>query len=242
MKKGETRMEEIVRLAPRMAHEILDELSIAQGAIDVLVKDKSIAPEVCEKLALIKGQIRQAGAPAIQLLEITKTKDSHLHIIDVTETLLEIARLLRRLLGRDIKLQIKFEPSLWPIKVATDQFEHVFCILAVNARHAMPNGGILRIRATNVKDATGETGSVDTAPADYVSIEIEDTGIGIPESALDRIFEPFFTTKGPGCGLGLAKVYSIIKSANGQITAKSKVGKGTTFGILLPRHGRPPHL
>ena len=199
-------MEEMVQLAPRLVHKVLDELSITQSVIELLIRDASIAPDVCEKLALIKWQVRQVGAPAIQLLEITKTRDRHLQIVDVAEVLLDLTRLLECLLGKAIKLQIESDADLWPIRAATDQFDEIFCNLAVNSRQAMPNGGVLRIRGTNVKAAMGGTDPKDATSTGYVSIEIEDTGVGIPELDLGRIFDPFFTTKGAGCGFGLARV------------------------------------
>ncbi|TJW75791.1 MAG: response regulator, partial [Mesorhizobium sp.] len=141
--------------------------------------------------------------------------------------------------GNDIRLKIDHGRDLWPVKVDIGQFEQVVVNLAVNARDAMPAGGDLTVRTRNV--ATEECKSFayrELAPADYVLVEVEDTGSGIAPDVLKKIFEPFFTTKevGKGTGLGLSMVYGIIKQTGGFIYCDSEVGKGTVFRIFLPRH------
>jgi two-component system cell cycle sensor histidine kinase/response regulator CckA len=119
------------------------------------------------------------------------------------------------------------------------QFEQVVMNLAVNARDAMPNGGVVTIRTANVRiDAERRRGRAVMPKGDYVFVEVVDQGVGIPEDKIDQIFEPFFTTKkaGEGTGLGLSTVYGIVKQTGGFIFAESEVGVGTTFRIYLPRH------
>ena len=230
------RASELIRLAPDMARNIIHEVDIANSAMDLLINDKTLSPELCEKLSSIKAQVARAAARARQFQIVTQS-DSR-QSLNPQEQILDLARLLQTVLGEGIQIQIRLEPGLGLIEVAANQFDDVLLILAVNARQAMPNGGALRIRAMNTQHAMGGNDSGDTAPADCVAIEIEDTGIGIPELDIGRIFDPFFTTKGRGCGFGLATVYSVVKNANGQISVSSIVGKGTTFKIVLPRH--PP--
>ena len=121
---------------------------------------------------------------------------------------------------------MELNQDLWPIKTNLEQFEQIFCILAVNASDAMPAGGTLQIRAINILDGMGKNNfgvSVDTGS---IRITISDTGIGIPDAVVGRIFDPFFTTKGVGHGFGLAKVYGVVNKFGGRITVDWRWVKG----------------
>jgi two-component system cell cycle sensor histidine kinase/response regulator CckA len=125
------------------------------------------------------------------------------------------------------------------VKVDVSQFEQVIVNLAVNARDAMPAGGMLTVRTANVTaEQSAQMSYKGMPPADYVRIDISDTGTGIPAEIVDKIFEPFFSTKevGKGTGLGLSTVYGIVKQTGGFVYVDSEEGKGTTFHIFLPRH------
>jgi two-component system cell cycle sensor histidine kinase/response regulator CckA len=129
--------------------------------------------------------------------------------------------------------------DLWPVKVDVSQFEQVIVNLAVNARDAMPEGGKLTVRTANVSSEESAHLAYKGMPAaDYVRIDISDTGTGIPPEIVDKIFEPFFSTKevGKGTGLGLSTVYGIVKQTGGFVYVDSEPGKGTSFRIFLPRH------
>jgi two-component system, cell cycle sensor histidine kinase and response regulator CckA len=147
--------------------------------------------------------------------------------------------LLRRLIGEKVKLDLVHGRDLWPVKVDVSQFEQVIVNLAVNARDAMPDGGKLSVRTANVTSEDAARLSYKGMPAaDYVRIEVADTGTGIPAEIVDKIFEPFFSTKevGKGTGLGLSTVYGIVKQTGGFVYVDSEPGKGTSFHIFLPRH------
>jgi len=147
--------------------------------------------------------------------------------------------LLTRLAGNDVSLSIEHGRDLWPVKVDLGQFEQVIVNLVVNARDAMPDGGTITVRTANVgEDTVREMNQAGFDTADYVLIEVNDTGTGIEPDVLKKVFEPFFTTKevGKGTGLGLSMVYGIIKQTGGFIFVDSEVGEGTTFRIYLPRH------
>jgi len=230
-------VQELVRLAPRMAENIQDELSVIQTATDLLINDKSISPETRNKIATIKGYLGHVAATARQFLIITGTEAGHLTVFDIRDVLSQLASLLQGLLAEDVQLQMALDRNLWLIRAGEEQIEQIFIVLAVNAREAMPNGGSLRIRATNITKPECEAKpELRAIAADYVLVEVADTGVGIPKGNADKIFDPFFTTKGPGCGFALATVFSTIKKLNGHIIVKSEVGNGTTFHILLPRH------
>jgi len=147
--------------------------------------------------------------------------------------------LLKRLIGEKITLNVAHGTDVWPVRADLVQLEQVVVNLVVNARDAMPNGGAITIRTRNMPAAEAASLTYTGMPAaDYVLIEVEDTGTGMPPEILEKIFEPFFSTKelGKGTGLGLSTVYGIIKQTGGFIYPESIVGKGTTFRIFLPRY------
>src|SRR4051812_11520624 len=154
--------------------------------------------------------------------------------------------LLRRLIGEKVSLDVVHGRDLWPVKVDISQLEQVIVNLAVNARDAMPDGGKLSVRTANVTaDESARFGFKGMPPADYVMVEVGDTGTGMSPEVMEKIFEPFFTTKdvGKGTGLGLSTVYGIVKQTGGFVYPQSEIGKGTTFRIFLPRHvGRDDEL
>src|SRR5207237_2793663 len=147
--------------------------------------------------------------------------------------------LLRRLIGEKVKLDLVHGRDLWPVKVDVSQFEQVIVNLAVNARDAMADGGKLTVKTSNLTADESALLSYKGMPAaDYVRIDVSDTGTGIPAEIVDKIFEPFFSTKevGKGTGLGLSTVYGIVKQTGGFVYVDSTPGEGTTFRIFLPRH------
>jgi len=161
-------------------------------------------------------------------------------VLQLGDVLSDLATgLLKRIIGETVKLDVKHGRDLWPVKADLNQFEQAIVNLAVNARDAMPNGGMLTIRTKNVtSDECAVFEKNLLLPADYVMVEVADSGEGIAPAMIEKIFEPFYTTKevGKGTGLGLSTVYGIVKQTGGYIFADSKVDEGTTFRIFLPRH------
>src|SRR6202043_3047363 len=160
-------------------------------------------------------------------------------VLHLGDALSDLTMLLRRLIGEKVKLDLVHGRDLWPVKVDVSQFEQVIVNLAVNARDAMPAGGTLTVRTANVAAQEAERLSYKGMPAaDYVRIDVSDTGTGNPADIVDKIFEPFFSTKevGKGTGLGLSTVYGIVKQTGGFIYVDSEADKGTSFHIFLPRH------
>jgi len=182
----------------------------------------------------------RAASLVRQLLAFSRKQTLRPEVLNLTDVLADLRMLLARLVGNSIKLKIDHGRDLWPVKVDIGQFEQVVVNLAVNARDAMPDGGELTVRTRNVAADECEAFSYrrELVPADYVLVEVEDTGSGIAPDVLKKIFEPFFTTKevGKGTGLGLSMVYGIIKQTGGFIFCDSEPGKGTVFRIFLPRH------
>jgi two-component system cell cycle sensor histidine kinase/response regulator CckA len=174
-----------------------------------------------------------------QLLAFSRRQTLRPQVLDLGDALSDLTMLLRRLIGEKVKLDLVHGRDLWPVKVDVSQFEQVIVNLAVNARDAMPEGGTLTVKTANVTaDDVAQLTYKGMPAADYVGIDVVDTGTGIPPDVIDKIFEPFFSTKevGKGTGLGLSTVYGIVKQTGGFVYVDSQAGKGTAFHIFLPRH------
>jgi two-component system cell cycle sensor histidine kinase/response regulator CckA len=187
----------------------------------------------------IKQNATRAATLVRQLLAFSRRQTLRPQVLDLGDALSDLTMLLRRLIGEKVKLDLVHGRDLWPVKVDVSQFEQVVVNLAVNARDAMPDGGKLSVRTANVTAEEATQLAYKGMPAaEYVRIDVSDTGTGIPADIVDKIFEPFFSTKevGKGTGLGLSTVYGIVKQTGGFIYVDSEPGKGTSFRIFLPRH------
>jgi two-component system cell cycle sensor histidine kinase/response regulator CckA len=187
----------------------------------------------------IKQNATRAATLVRQLLAFSRRQTLRPQVLDLGDALSDLTMLLRRLIGEKVKLDLVHGRDLWPVKVDVSQFEQVIVNLAVNARDAMPDGGKLTVKTANVSSEESAKLAYKGMPAaDYVRIDIADTGTGIPADIVDKIFEPFFSTKevGKGTGLGLSTVYGIVKQTGGFIYVDSQAGEGTSFHIFLPRH------
>jgi two-component system cell cycle sensor histidine kinase/response regulator CckA len=187
----------------------------------------------------IKQNATRAATLVRQLLAFSRRQTLRPQVLDLGDALSDLTMLLRRLIGEKVKLDLVHGRDLWPVKVDVSQFEQVIVNLAVNARDAMPDGGKLTVRTGNVtSEDSGHLAYKGMPAADYVRIDVADTGTGIPAEIVDKIFEPFFSTKevGKGTGLGLSTVYGIVKQTGGFIYVDSEANQGTSFHIFLPRH------
>ena len=232
------KMESVGQLAGGIAHDFNNVLSAIMMATDFLLNVHKPTDPSFKDIMQIKQNANRAAALVRQLLAFSRKQTLRPEVLDLGETLGDLGMLLKRLIGEKVSLEIVHGRDLWPVKVDISQFEQVIVNLAVNARDAMPDGGKLTVRTTNVP--AGECGNYaykGMPKADYVLVEVSDTGTGIPPDIIEKIFEPFFTTKevGKGTGLGLSTVYGIVKQTGGFIYADSSVGR-TSFLIFLPRH------
>ncbi|TIV42523.1 MAG: response regulator, partial [Mesorhizobium sp.] len=233
------KMQAVGQLAGGIAHDFNNVLTAIIMASDLLLTNHRPSDPSFPDIMNIKQNANRAASLVRQLLAFSRKQTLRPEVLNLTDVLADLRMLLARLVGNDIKLKIDHGRDLWPVKVDIGQFEQVVVNLAVNARDAMPSGGDLTVRTRNV--TTEECKSFayrELTPADYVLVDVEDTGSGIAPDVLKKIFEPFFTTKevGKGTGLGLSMVYGIIKQTGGFIFCDSEIGKGTVFRIFLPRH------
>ena len=176
----------------------------------------------------IKQNATRAATLVRQLLAFSRRQTLRPQVLDLGDALSDLTMLLRRLIGEKVKLDLVHGRDLWPVKVDVSQFEQVIVNLAVNARDAMPDGGKLTVKTANVTaDESAQLSYKGMPAADYVRIDITDTGTGIPADIVDKIFEPFFSTKevGKGTGLGLSTVYGIVKQTGGFVYVDSEAGR-----------------
>jgi two-component system cell cycle sensor histidine kinase/response regulator CckA len=233
------KMELVGQLAGGIAHDFNNVLSAIMMATDFLLNAHKPTDPSFQDIIQIKQNANRAASLVRHLLAFSRKQTLRPQVLDLGEVLTDLTMLLRRLIGEKVTLDVVHGRDLWPVKVDISQFEQVIVNLAVNARDAMADGGTLTLRTANVTAKDCERFHAKGMPAaDYVLVEVVDTGSGIPAGIIDKIFEPFFSTKdvGKGTGLGLSTVYGIVKQTGGFIYVDSAERKGTTFRIFLPRH------
>ncbi len=234
------KMQAVGQLAGGIAHDFNNVLTAVIMSSDLLLANHNSASDPSfQDIMNIKQNANRAASLVRQLLAFSRKQTLRPEVLSLTDVLADMRMLLTRLAGHTVKLKIDHGRDLWPIRADVGQLEQVVVNLIVNARDAMPDGGEISIRSRNVtaSECAG-MGYRELAPADYVLIEVQDSGTGIPPEIREKIFEPFFTTKevGKGTGLGLSMVYGIVKQTGGYIYLESEEGKGATFRIFLPRH------
>jgi signal transduction histidine kinase/FixJ family two-component response regulator len=237
------KMEAVGRLAGGVAHDFNNLLTAIIGYAELLIGRSGTDPVVAQNADLIRKAGQQAAALTRQLLAFSRKQLLQPKVIDLNSLVVEMEKLLRRVIGERFELRTIPEAKQGRVKADRSQIEQVILNLGVNARDAMPKGGTLYIETANVRLDPTKVSEIDASlpPGDYVELSVTDTGEGMDEETKSRIFEPFFTTKGPGkgTGLGLATVYGIVRQSGGGITVETAVGKGSTFRIYLPVETAP---
>lgn len=237
------KMEAIGRLAGGIAHDFNNLLSVISGNLELMAMDLAPDQSTRELLKEAASGVERAAALTRQLLAFSRRQIIEPKFVDLNALVGEVRRLLVRVIGEDIVLDIRLAKDLGTVRVDPGQFEQVLVNLVVNARDAMPSGGNLIVETSNIDlDSEYQRLHPDVTSGRYVLLAVSDTGIGMDVHVKQRLFEPFFTTKpkGRGTGLGLATAFGIVKQAGGSIEVYSELGRGTTFKIYLPRQDAIP--
>ncbi len=236
------KMEAVGRLAGGIAHDFNNLLTAIIGYADLIALRTPPGHVNREEAEQIVKAGEKAAALTRQLLAFSRKQLLQPRVIDLHALLLEMRKLLHRVIGEHIDLRLETTAVNARVKADPNQIEQVVLNLGVNARDAMPAGGTLAIRTAN---ASGQEaimdGTVALPAGEYVTVMVQDTGCGMDAATRERIFEPFFTTKGPGkgTGLGLATVYGILQQSGGGIAVRSTPGVGTSFTVYLPVETAP---
>ncbi len=233
------KMQAVGQLAGGIAHDFNNLLTAMIGFSDLLLLRHRPGDQSFADIMQIKQNANRAANLVRQLLAFSRQQTLQPRLLSVTDILAELSHLLRRLIGENIELEMIHGRDLGTVKADQGQLEQVIINLAVNARDAMAEGGTLKIRTSNVTVQREKKHKAEVMPpGDYVLLEVEDSGCGIPRENLDRIFDPFFSTKevGAGTGLGLSTVYGIVKQTGGFVFVESDPAKGAVFSIYLPHH------
>ena len=232
------KMELVGRLAGGVAHDFNNLLTVVSLYSQLALNSLDATHPLRHDLEEIRKAGERAATLTRQLLAFSRRQVLEMRVLNLNEVLEGLSKMLPRLLGEDIAVEMSLAPDLGRTRADPGQIEQVVVNLAVNARDAMPNGGRLILETANVtldeRYAQKHAGAI---PGDYVLLAVSDTGSGMSAEVKAHLFEPFFTTKGvgKGTGLGLATVYGIVKQHQGHISVYSEPGQGTTFRVYLPR-------
>jgi PAS domain S-box-containing protein len=232
------KMEAIGQLAGGVAHDFNNILTVIQGHASLLLTGGSLTEVSARSAHQITQAAERAAGLTRQLLTFSRRQVMQPRRLDMNEVVGNMTKMLGRILGEDVTLQLNYFPQPALVQADAGMMEQVLLNLAVNSRDAMPKGGVLEIRISLLDvDARRLAGHSKAHGGRLVCLTVTDTGCGIAPENLRRVFEPFFTTKemGKGTGLGLATVYGIVKQHQGWIEVESEPGKGTTFRVFLPR-------
>lgn len=232
------KIEAVGRLAAGVAHDFNNILTAITGHSELLLRQQAADDPLRKHAEQIEKAAHMAAALTRQLLTFSRKQLIEPRVLELNAVIVNIEKMLRRLIGEDIEFCTLLDPAAGHIKADPGQIDQVIMNLAVNARDAMPNGGKLTVTTANATLGKNHTKNFPDLPAgEYVMMAIADTGTGMSEEVKAHLFEPFFTTKPPGkgTGLGLATCFGIVKQNTGHIEVHSEVGKGTTFKIYFPQ-------
>ena len=232
------KMDAVGRLAGGIAHDFNNLLNVILGHAEML--EQKIAGEDSRRKGIeaIQQAAEKAASLTMQLLAFSRKQIIEPKIVDPNAAVLEVRRMIGRLVSEDIEFSTRLQPEVGAIRIDPGQFDQVLINLIINARDSMAAGGRILIETSDVElDETYTRQHVGSSPGNYVRISVSDSGIGMDAETMSHIFEPFFTTKekGRGTGLGLSTVYGIVKQAGGYIMPYSEPGHGTTFRLYFPR-------
>jgi two-component system cell cycle sensor histidine kinase/response regulator CckA len=229
-------MEAVGQLAAGVAHDFNNILTAIAGYTQLILDEHALGDTVRKDVEEIQRAGTRAAGLTKQLLAVSRRQLVRAEVVDLNDVVATAEQLLRRTIGAQITLDVV--PARSPCSVLADrgQLEQILMNLVLNARDAMPHGGLLQVETRTVRVGLQSNHPAAVTPGDYASLSVRDTGVGMTAETLRRVFEPFFTTKavGDGTGLGLATVYGIVTGAYGYVWAESTLGAGATFTVLFP--------
>ncbi len=226
------KLESVGRLAGGIAHDFNNLLTAMTGNLELIMMDLSAGDPMLAQLAEVRRATDSAAGLTRQLLAFSRKQIIEPRAMDLNALLGRLEKMLRRLIGEDLRLELALAPNLGCVRADPGQMEQILVNLAVNARDAMPDGGTLRIETTNGQHS--EAAGTDLAR--FVCVTVSDTGVGMTQEVKEHLFEPFFTTKDKdkGTGLGLATVYGMVQQNGGRVEVDSTPGMGSRFRIMFP--------
>jgi PAS domain S-box-containing protein len=233
------KMESIGRLAGGVAHDFNNMLGVILGNVELALEQVHASLPLHQDLEEIRLAATRSADLTRQLLAFARKQTVAPKVLDLNDTVASTLKMLQRLIGENVRLDLVADARLWAVRVDPAQIDQILANLSVNARDAIAGNGEVTIETGNCSFDDAHCAShPEVVPGDYVRLVFRDDGCGMDEATLVRIFEPFFTTKpaGAGTGLGLATVYGIVKQNHGFIDVRSELGRGTTFTIHLPRY------
>ncbi|MGZ3182124.1 MAG: response regulator [Telluria sp.] len=234
------KMEAIGQLTGGVAHDFNNVLQIIGGNLQLLKLIGGVNEAGRARIETALGGVERGARLAAHLLAFARRQPLQSVVVNPGDVILEMEEMMRRVLGMRVAILTEIEADLWSTAVDPGQLHNVILNLSINARDAMPAGGQLTLRARNIAAGSAELSAIGNG--DYVLIEVEDSGVGMPPDVLERAFEPFFTTKptGQGTGLGLSMAYGFVKQSGGEIELRSEPGQGTRVRIFLARSDGAP--
>ena len=231
------KMESVGQLTGGIAHDFNNMLTVITGTIEILADGVKHDPALASIVRMIDDAADRASQLTANLLAFARKQPLRPRETDVNALVEEVVQLLSPTLGRQIEIETALSDQAWPALIDRGQLSSALVNLAINARDAMPEGGRLLFKTANFTRDVHAAEVVGLGPGDYVTVEVIDSGAGIPPAIRDRIFEPFFSTKqfGTGTGLGLSMVFGFAKQSGGGIVVDGEEGKGACFRIYLPK-------
>ncbi|MEO8698523.1 MAG: PAS domain S-box protein [Kofleriaceae bacterium] len=239
------KMEAVGRLAGGVAHDFNNVLTVILSYAEFALEDLKQGDPLRDDMLQVKNAGMRAAELTRQLLAFSRQQVLQPRVVALDEVLEGMKVMLQRLLGEDVTLSIVTPAELGHVLADPGQIEQVVMNLAVNARDAMPDGGVLSIQTSDLHLDVGYlSGFAEIPPGDYVVLSVSDTGTGMDATTRLRIFEPFFTTKAPGkgTGLGLSTVFGIVQQSGGYLEVSSELGHGTSFKVYFPRTEGAPEV
>lgn len=231
------RMDAVGQLTGGIAHDFNNLLAVVLGYGELL-RDHLTDPYLISLTDKVLNASERGADLVRRLMVFARKHRLEPHVMNLNQSLPGLVDLLSRTLGEHIRIELHLDPDLWPVKVDPSQVDDAIVNLTLNARDAMPDGGVVIIETANVSlDQETANRLVDAQPGDYAMLAVKDSGHGMTEDVLTRVFEPFFTTKdqGRGTGLGLPMVYGFVSQSGGHVIVESAVGQGAKISLFLPR-------